>query len=199
MAIEWRFNVLRTGGKPPRAESEKATSYLWTAEEEALVQEKRRQGLSIYEIASYVPHRGYNAVKKHLKRLPSWPVSQRRGKQFTEEELQRIVETRLKEDKTYFEIAVEMECSLEMLETLWRTRCRDLVSKEMQESIRRHRHWTPSEEQHLQELHRRGKLNISDAALQFPSKSRGSVSKKIMRERLEFPKYYSRKNRFPST
>jgi hypothetical protein len=172
--VEWRITLLRKDGKTLRVQSEKATKYKWTAEEDALAREKIRQGLSLSKIASYFPDRGYNAVKRYLHRLPSWPVSRRRAEQFAEEELQRIVEMKLKENKTYVEMASEMECSVALVEIVWRYRCRNLVSKELQESIQRHKLWTPSEEQHLRELQRRGTMNISDAALQFPSKSRGA-------------------------
>jgi len=198
-AVEWRLILLRNDGKTLRVEREKATNYQWTAEEVALAREKIRQGLSLSKIASYFPDRGYNAARKYIQRLPSWPVSRRRAEQFTEEELQRIVEMRLKEGKTFLEMASEMECSVDLVETVWRFRCRNLVSKEVQESIQRRKLWTPSEEQHLRELQRRGTMNISDAALQFPSKSRGAIYKKILRMRLEFLKHHDRRNRVPRT
>lgn len=186
-AIEWRLALMRAKPKPPRLESERATHHLWTAEEVALMLEKRRQGLPIHDIASYFPDRGYSAVKKHVHRVTSWPVSRRGFEEFTEEDVQRVVEMRMKEDKTYGEIASELNCSTNTVEYVWRSRCRNLVSDEVRESIRRHRRWSPNEEQHLLELQRRGSISIPDAARQFPSKTEGAVRIKIMRERLEFP------------
>jgi hypothetical protein len=107
--------------------------------------------------------------------------------EFTEEDVQRVVEMRMKEDKTYGEIASELNCSTNTVEYVWRSRCRNLVSDEVRESIRRHRRWSPNEEQHLLELQRRGSISIPDAARQFPSKTEGAVRINIMRERLEFP------------
>jgi transposase-like protein len=187
--VEWRLTLLKAGGKPPQVEGGQGLSRPWTTEENALVLEKRRQGASLYDLMNCFPDRTFSSVMNHIRRLETWPTDRRRrAKDFTEKDLQRIVELKVEGGKTHHEIAHEMECSTRTLEYVWRTRCSNLVSKEAQEFIWQHQAWTPREEEHLLELHRRGTISALDAALHFPSKTQNSVQKKIMRERLEFPK-----------
>ena len=149
--------------------------------------EKQRQGLSHQGIASYFPDRTPHSVSMCVSRLAHWPVSRPRARDFTEEDLQRIIEMRSKEGKTYIEVGHEMQCSPRMIENLWQKRCSSMVTKETLQSVRSLRTWSPYEQEHLLELHRRGTTSISDAVRQFPSSTESAVRKKIMRMRLTFP------------
>ena len=171
--VEWRVDILKASdNKPPTAEGERVSRRPWTTGETALVQEKRRQGVPISDIAKYLPDRTLTSIRVRVRRLSVWPdPGRRRAKDFTEEELQRIVEMRVEGGKTYYEIALEMESSTRMIEYVWQRRCLNLVSKEERKSIWWRKAWTPNEEQHLLELHRRGTINSKDAARQFPSRT----------------------------
>jgi transposase-like protein len=169
--IEFRLEALKAGGKPPRADGETRRRRMFTAEEKALMLEKQRQGLSHQGIARYFPDRTLHSVRRCVSCLAHWPVSRRRARDFTEEDLQRIIEMRSKEGKTYSEIGQEMQCSWRTIENLWRNRCLSMVTKETLQSIRWLDFWTAREEEHLVELHRRGTISVSDAARQFPSRT----------------------------
>lgn len=186
--LRWRLTGLRVGGKPPPAEGGQGPARPWTAEENALVLEKRRQGASGYDLMDCFPDRTYCSVMNHIRRLETWSTDRRpRSRDFKEEDLRRIVELKVG-GGTHHEIAREMGTSTRTLEYVWRTRCSHLISKEAREITRQHQAWTPREEEHLVELQRRGTISIGDAALHFPSKSPWSVHSKITRERLDFPK-----------
>ncbi|GAB7327154.1 hypothetical protein MBLNU13_g11069t2 [Cladosporium sp. NU13] len=171
--IEYRLQALKAGGKAPRVEGESRKFRVFTAEEKALMLEKRRQGLSHQGIASYFPDRSLSSVRRD----------------FTEEDLQRIIEMRSKEGKTFGEIGHEMQCPQRTIENLWQRRCRSMITKETLQSIHSPNAWSPHEKEHLLELHRRGTISMSDAALQFPSRTESAIRKKIMRMRLTFPTF----------
>ena len=185
--IEFRLQALKAGCKPLQVEGERKKGRMFTAEEKALILEKRTQGLSHQGIASYFPDRSFSSVRRCMLGLVPWPLSKRRARDFTEEDLQRIIEMRSKEGKTYSEIGQEMQCSWRTIENLWRKRCLSMVTKETLQSVRSLRTWSPYEQEHLLELHRRGTTSISDAVRQFPSRTESAVRKKIMRMRLTFP------------
>lgn len=174
-----RLLALKGGLRAP-VDGEPDRRRRWTPKEDALLQEKRQQGLSVTDIARHsFSDRSYASVAKHLQCLSNWPVSRRHMSDFTEEDLQRVIEMRLKEVKTNEEVAHEMQCTPEMAVNLWRYRCRRLLSKETRDFIQWQKKWTPNEEKHLLELQRRGTLTCSDAALHFPSRTTPSVRHKI--------------------
>lgn len=187
--IEYRLQALKAGGKAPRVEGESRKFRVFTAEEKALMLEKRRQGLSHQGIASYFPDRSLSSVRRYVLGLVHWPLSKRRARDFTEEDLQRIIEMRSKEGKTFGEIGHEMQCPQRTIENLWQRRCRSMITKETLQSIHSPNAWSPHEKEHLLELHRRGTISMSDAALQFPSRTESAIRKKIMRMRLTFPTF----------
>jgi len=177
-AIHWRYAALKAGDRTFQAEGQRS----WTAEEHALILEKRKQGLSLRDILSHLPGRSYSSIKNYTHRIPIWHVSPRLAKDFTEDELQRVIEMRLKEAKTYKEIARAMASSTMTIERLWRYSRLSTISANVRKCL-----WTLEENEHLLELHRRGNVSITDAARQFPSKSRNAVSLKIRFEGLKFP------------
>lgn len=187
--IEFRLEAVKAGGRPLPVEGERKKGRMFTAEEKALMLEKRRQGLSHQEIASYFPDRSLSSVRKHVSRLMHLAVPKRQTGDFKEEDLQRIIEMKSKEGKTFGEIGKAMECSPRTIEGLWYHRCLSMMTEEALQSIRPSSFWSPHEEEHLLELHRRRTISMSDAARQFPSRTETAVRKKIMRMRLTFPTF----------
>ena len=107
-------------------------------------------------------------------------------KKITEVEVQRIIELRLNEDKSCEEVASELGRTLLATRRIWRDQCLPLLSEEERNSFKRRYTWTPEENKHLLELHRRGNLRIVEVALQFPSKSLSAVQTKALRELMSF-------------
>lgn len=185
-SCRWRLSTLKGGLRAP-VDGEPDPWRRWTPEEDALLQEKRQQGLTVTEIARHPSFdRSYSSIAKRIQRLSTWPVSRRRIRDFTAEDLQRVIEMRLKEAKTTEEVAHEMQCTPEMATSLWRQRCRHLISKETRDVIHWHTKWTPNEENHLLELQRRGTMTCRDAALHFPGRTASSIRQKINCLGLEF-------------
>lgn len=187
--IEFRLQALKAGGKPLQVEGERRKGRMFTAEEKALMLEKRRQGLSHQGIASYFPDRSLSSVRNHVSRLMHCPVPKRQTGDFKEEDLQRIIEMKSKEGKSFGEIGRAMQCSPRTIESLWYHRCLSMITEEVLQSTRPSYLWSLHEQEHLLELHRRGTISMSDAARQFPSRTETAVRKKIMRMRLTFPTF----------
>lgn len=186
--IENRLMRLKAGGKPPRIGDERRGVCRFTAEENALMLEKRRQGLSHRDIASYFPNRSLPSVSMRFLRLLDRPASTNRRKNFTEEELQRIIEMRWKEGKTFGEISDEMQCSPRTVSIVCNRRCPSMGPEKARRFIYLNNLWTPQEQEHLVGLQRQGTISVVDAARQFPSRTLTAVRKKIMRMRLTFPR-----------
>lgn len=187
--IEDRLMRLKAGSKPPRIGGERRGACRFTTEENALILEKRRQGLSHREIASYLPNRTPPSVRMRLLRLLNRPVSTVRRKKLTEEELQRISDMRWKEGKTFGEISDEMQCSPRTVSEVCNRRCPSMGPEKARQFIYLNNMWTPQEEEHLVELQRQGTISIAEAARQFPSRTASAVKNKIMRMRLKFPHF----------
>ena len=187
--IETRLMMLKAGGIPPRIGGERRGKCRFTREENALMLEKRRQGLSHRDIASYFPNRSLPAVRVHLLRLLGQPNPTSRRKQLTEEEMQRIIEMRWKEGKTLGEISREMQCSPRTIEDVCNRRCPIMGPEKARQFIYLKNMWTPQEQEHLVELQRQGTMSVAEAARQFPSRTASAVRKKIMRMRLKFPHF----------
>ena len=188
MAIETRIMVLNTG-KVSQKKKDTSRSPIWTPEENALLLEKLQQGLLYRQIASFFPGRTYHAVTTHLQNRERWASPQsRRYQRWTDAELQRIIDMRTKEAKTLTEIAAAFNCTFPAIAGAWRLRCERLISKEAHDSIQRQTLWTPIEEEHLQELHRREKekMHVDCVALHFPSKTTDAVRNKCRRMGLGF-------------
>jgi DNA-binding transcriptional MerR regulator len=79
-----------------------------SAEEDATLLEKRRQGLKVIEITQWLPKRGRNAiqVRAHMLRLTE-EIGRTSGKyrRYTEADHQRMIVMRLNERKTLQEVA----------------------------------------------------------------------------------------------
>ena len=187
--IENRLMRLKAGGKAPQIGGEIRGAGRFTTEENALILEKRRQGLSNQEIASYLPNRSPPSIRLRLLRLLDRPVSTSRRKNFTEEELQRISEMRWKEGKTFGEISDEMQCSPKTVSEVCNRRCPSIGPEKARQFIYLNNMWTPQEQEHLVELQRQGTMSVAEAARQFPSRTASAVRKKIMRMRLKFPHF----------
>lgn len=183
-SCEVRLRLLRAGIQPEG----KAERRRWTAEEDALLLEKYRQGLTHHQIAACFPDRNYFAVSRHTTFLTSWTTPQSTDdlRDFTDAQIQRIIDMKLKEAKTLHEIALELKTSALRVVTLWRYQCAPRISQDMKDTLARRRVWTSHEAEHLLELHRRGTLCAKDAALQFPSKTFAAFKTKCIRERLVF-------------
>jgi hypothetical protein len=173
---------------------EKRSCHLWSAEEDAWLLEKFEQGLSRKEITNLLPGRTYPSVRARLRavRLAAYGReallndSSKRKLKYTDAFIQRFKDLRLKEAKTFAEIAVDLNCVGAPLKEIWGTRIRPWLSEEERKTIHAQNNWTPEETKHLWELQRRG-IMVDDASLQFPSRSRHSVHCKITREYLQFP------------
>ena len=164
----------------------------WSVEEDALLLEKFKQGLTLNEITTFFPGRTFRAVSSHLPKVKAAVYAPQRNLFYTDEFIQRFIDLRLKEAKTFHEMAVDLNCSPAALTSLWSKRVRPILSKEELNAINLQTKWTPGEMKHLLELQHR-ETTIDDAALQFPSKSRRAVYTKIHRERLRFPGEPTRK------
>jgi transposase len=162
----------------------------WSAEEDALLVEKLEQGLTPTRIASYFPHRSRASVDIHLRRLKLGPTTLRKkSNELPDGRVQRIIDMKLKEAKTFAQIGSELGLSLVQVAHLWRTQCTTTMSKETLDTFRSQRAWTSNEMKHLLELQSRGTLCTRDVALQFPSKTLIAVRIKSSRERVRFPKF----------
>lgn len=156
--------------------------------------EKFEQGMSRKELTNLFPGQTYGSVRGRLRtvRLAAYGheelCSESLGRRFkyTDVFVQRLKHLRLKEAKTFAEIAVDLNCASVPLKTLWTRRIRPFLSKEERESLHAQLNWTPEETKHLLELQHRGAM-IDGVFLQFPSRSRHSVHCKITRSHLRFP------------
>lgn len=205
LSIENRLITLRRGDdkREARVTSDPDTSpitrkkrgqTLWSAEEVALLREKHDQGLSQLQIASFFPTRSLSSVRGRINDMTSTSYDHQLKVQgrlqhkrtFTDAQVQRVIDLRLKEAKTLIEIAPEFNCTHRAVSHLWRTRCLPIMSDMERDICYGYKAWTPEEVKHLFELQRRGTMSTSDAALHFPSKTANSVSHKAYRLRLQF-------------
>jgi transposase len=188
VAIINRFGKVKPGSVTPQSRS-KATPRLWSPQEEALLLEMVQQGVSHHDMANRLPGRSYPSIKCHLANRETWTSGQRqKHRTYTDAELQRMIHMRLKEARSFKEIALEFNCSQQSVTEVWRARCLRLIPEEAQELIKMHRLWSQKETDHLIKLHRKGTLSTRDVALQFPSKSLTHVRQKCLRELLVFPR-----------
>jgi hypothetical protein len=191
-SISKRLSVLH-GGTVPKTNKRK----LWSVEEEAFLWEKHQQGLTRVEIATCFPGRTFNSIDHRVSRLKSLTEGQRQTalqsrqqefRELTGVHVERVVDMRLREAKSYEEIAIELGCSVQQVDTFWYRHCQPTLSEEARESIRRQRGWTLQEMEHLKELYRCGTMQRREVVLQFPSKTKEAVFSKIKRELLRFPR-----------
>lgn len=164
----------------------KQTEYRpWSVEEKSLLIEKRRQGVPNEQLARFFPGRTYRAVATKYVSLIDYRQKGRR-RVWTDEEVQRIIDMRVKEAKSIPDIATALDRSHESVKNKC-FRLLPLISNGAREIVRSQRRWTTEETKHLHELHSRGTFKKSEVMLHFPSKSRSSVLGKIVNERLSFP------------
>lgn len=174
--------------------TKKSECKFWNAEEDALLLEKFEQGMSRKELTNLFPGQTYCSVRARLRtvRLAAYGHEELLNEslwqrfKYTDMFIQRLKHLRLKEAKTFAEIAVDLNCASRPLKALWARRVRPFLSKEERESLHAQLKWTPEETKHLLELQHRGTM-IDDVFLQFPSRSRHSVHCKITRSHLRFP------------
>jgi hypothetical protein len=94
-----------------------------------------------------------------------------------EADLQRLIETRVKERRSNTDIAVHLGRSHKAVGTAWSRWCTKLLPKETLQELYYHTHWTNSEKERLIHLHEQG-LKRTDIVLQFPSKTLASFTLK---------------------
>jgi DNA-binding transcriptional MerR regulator len=145
----------------------------WTTQEDAILSEMRQKGMSHAEISKCLPGRSWAAVKNRV----SYLVYPKGGKKrpYTAEDIQRIIDMRIKDYKGSVEIAKELNRSRASIEQFWKVTCSKLLTKEEAESLRLRDRWSENEVKRLWELHSRY-MTRGDMALQFPSKSYDAVS-----------------------
>lgn len=157
----------------------------WTAEEDATILDKRRQGLTFVEVAKSLPGRGYNAIRLRMQRLRfvgGTELQHRKRTPFTSSDIQRIIEMRLHEHMTLDEIAAQLDRPYDQTKTAWRKQCAPLLSKEALRSIyaASKNLWSSSEVEHLIDLcnQHKGRLDLTEMALQFPSRTEAAIRRK---------------------
>jgi len=184
-SVHQRLTILEWRGL-----GKKRKRQLWTAEEAALLREKKQQGLTPHQVLEFFLDRSLDSIRTRWQRATFWPLTgPKRSQDFTEEQVQRVIHMRLEEAKTLLGIAEELNCTFTAIEVLWQDRCDSIVSQEARDSLLRQRLWTPQEVKHLSELHHRGTLCTHDVALRFPSKTHQAIMNKSLREGLSFPRH----------
>jgi predicted transcriptional regulator len=145
----------------------------WTTQEDAILSEMRQKGMSHAEISKCLPGRSWAAVKNRVQYL----VCPKGGKKrpYTAEDIQRIIDLKIKDFKGTVEIAKELDRSRASIEQFWKVTCSKLLTKEEAEKLRLRNRWSENEVKRLRELNSRY-LTRRDMALQFPSKSYVAVS-----------------------
>ena len=156
----------------------------WTPEEDAMLLEKARQGLSQLEISHYVPGRSIDAIAYRLRNLrfaEEMATQSAKPPRITDADLQRIIDMRLNEHMTFLEISMRLGRSYDSIRAVWSARCRPLLSREANDSIRAvsGNLWLPNEVEHLVELYNQGKLSKKEMALHFPSRTLRAVQWKL--------------------
>jgi len=151
----------------------------WRPEEIAMLMKKRQEGLSFNEIAAHLPGRTKQAVSSQYRnRSIAGPLSTKERKAWTEADLRRVIEMRVKERRSIADIAAYLGRSPEAVSTAWKRLCTKLVPKETMQKLYYNHRWKPAEEERLIHLREQG-LTHSDIALQFPSRTPVSVSEKL--------------------
>jgi hypothetical protein len=156
----------------------------WSQDEDSTIREKLQQGVSIVDLPKFLPDRGLNAIKyrvQHLRTVTGTAreIRVRRQEDFTEDQIQRAIHMRLREQKSRSELAAEFNCSYSDINRLWQYRCAPLLSKNDLDLLRSRKYWTAQEVNRLTELYTSITLGISDVALQFPSRKRYAVASMI--------------------
>lgn len=157
------------------------TRHRWTAAEDAVVIERVRQGHSAREISERLAERSLGAVENRMLQLRAVRTRHQvtRISLTTDAQIQQIIDMRLKERKSFVEVAAELGCGYSAARRFWQKRCVQLLSKEELAFISSRDYWTPAEVKHLTELYTRTKIRRPDAALHFPSKGSSAVSHQI--------------------
>lgn len=157
----------------------------WTAEEDATILDKRRQGLTFVEVAKSLPGRNYEAVRARMHRLRCTggkELQRRKRTSLNSSDIQRIIEMRLHENMSFVEVATQLGHPYDYIRNTWTKRCVPLLSKEALRSVHAasRNSWSNSELQHLVGLcnQHQGKLDLEKLALQFPSRTTMAVRKK---------------------
>lgn len=146
---------------------------LWTAEEDAILIQKREEGLRFVEIARHLPGRSHRAVYKRwfMNQRPDVRTSGPSKRQsWTHSEMQQIIEMKLKQHMSYGDIATHFGCSPTAACLVWHRRAVKLLPENLRHDLWYQDHWTPEETKRIIHLKNQyfGSKNI---ALQFPSKT----------------------------
>jgi hypothetical protein len=137
-ALEYRVKALESGQV---SQAKKNDVKPWTLEENVLLLEQLQRGLPYSQIAGCFPERSYFAVLNRINYRETWSSGQsRQYRHWTNADVQRIVDMRVKEAKGLREIAIEFDSTFVAVSGVWRRRCERLITKEVRDSVQgRHR------------------------------------------------------------
>lgn len=169
----------------------------WTPEEDEILASKRAVGLKHAEILPSLPGRSIEAVRQRWRlylRNRSENSESRKGS-WTAEELERLIDLRVKQLKSFQNIAKELERSVGSVRAVWHFRARLQVPQVVQESLRRQPGWTVEDDELLISLASKKKLTRPDIAARFPGRSVQSVESRLesLQHRLKWKQRSSRK------
>jgi hypothetical protein len=163
-----------------RGSSEISSKKPWTAEEISILLAKRQAGCAFKDI--HLPGRSRMALQerwKHCQDLGNrWqdnkgakaPPTVKSRRTYTDAEVERIIDLRLKERKSMKEIAFEMGRSNESIIQIWGKRCKHLVTKEALQELRSSGAWTSKNDDLLVKLYNQGK-KVRDIHTHFPDRT----------------------------
>lgn len=195
--VERRLRVLRLG--KPAARSREILK--WTRAEDALVSQMKQDGLRSEDIAAQLPGRTASAVRnrwnnrllqraRDSRQVEPLPLTKPRTA-WSDVELQRMIDMRVKERKSFIDIARDLGRSIVSVKSAWARGAAHLPHETLQELWVRS-NWTSDETKRLIQLWEKG-VPRKDIALQFPSKTLSGVGKKMTRLYLRYKR--TRKNR----
>jgi hypothetical protein len=168
-SVTRRFRALKAGT---------SSGTTWRPEEIETLMQKRQEGLSYQDIAAQLPGRTETAVSyQYIAQSQRRPLPMKERRAWMEADLQRLIETRVKERRSNTDIAVHLGRSHKAVGTAWSRWCTKLLPKETLQELYYHTHWTNSEKERLIHLHEQG-LKRTDIVLQFPSKTLASFTLK---------------------
>ena len=189
-AVKGRIGALRH--RTPDYQSGSKTRRKWGSDEDSTIRAKLQQGVTHVELPKYLPGRSFYSITERIRHLRSTTDNTRTNcdltRSCTEDQKKKIIHMRLKDCKTFHEIAAEFGWSFGKIRGVWRTQCAPLVSEKVLEATRDGKRWSQAETERLIELYIWTKLSYSEIALQFPSKTTGAIKTKISKLQLPFAK-----------
>lgn len=193
------YAVRRHLAESRRTPEERASSSTksWTPEEDEILASKRAADLKHAEILPSLPGRSIEAVRQRWRlclRNRSENSESRQGR-WTAEEVERLIDLRVKRLKSFQEIGTELSRSVGSVRAVWHFRARHQVPGEVQESLRRQPGWTAEDDERLVSLASKKKLKRAEIASDFPGRSVQSVESRLesLQHRLNWQRRSSRK------